>query len=76
MKRLEQIAQAIANRFKDRVSANAEMPFEETKVVLPNQEIWLDYARAAVEELGASYDKCADPSEFLDVIGDILSGNI
>lgn len=45
--RIEQIAEAIKQRFKDRVSDHAQMPFDETGVTLPSDEVWRDYASAA-----------------------------
>jgi hypothetical protein len=43
----EKVAKAIADRFKARVAAIADKPFEETGVTLPG-EVWLDYADAAI----------------------------
>lgn len=47
----ERVADKLIQRFKARVAFHAGIPFEETSVALPNREIWLDYASAAIEEM-------------------------
>lgn len=42
-----QIADAIKQRFKDRIAAKAGIPFDETGVTVPADDVWLDYANAA-----------------------------
>lgn len=53
---LTRVANALAQRFKDRVAARASTPekpvtFEETGVTCPSMDVWMDYARAGVEAM-------------------------
>jgi len=48
---LETIADDLIARFKKRVETHAGMPFEQTGVSVPSRDIWLDYARAALEAM-------------------------
>jgi hypothetical protein len=45
---VERVAKALAAAFKARIAKSAGMPFEETGVVCPHDEIWTEYARAAI----------------------------
>ena len=44
----EAVADALAQTFKSAVEAGAQMPFYETGVTVPNREVWLRYADAAI----------------------------
>lgn len=45
---VERVANALIERFKMRIAAHADAPFEQTKVEIPAREIWVDYAKAAI----------------------------
>ena len=49
--RIDDIAEAIKQRFKDRIAAIAGVPFEETGVTMPGDDLWRDYAKAAADEI-------------------------
>lgn len=46
------VAEQLKERFREKIEKSAEQPFEETGVVMPKDELWLDYARVAVEAMG------------------------
>lgn len=47
--KVEKVAEALMGCFRDVVAGHAGMPFEQTKVELPNKDVWLRYASAAVQ---------------------------
>lgn len=48
---LERCVAALEQNFKDRVAAHAEMTFEETKVSLPNKDVWQSYTLAVIKAM-------------------------
>lgn len=48
---VEVVADEVAETFKSRVAASAGVSFEDTRVELPNREVWVSYATAALEAL-------------------------
>ena len=48
---VERVSQALKERFKRTVGESAGEPFEKTGVKMPSDEVWNDYARAAIEAL-------------------------
>jgi hypothetical protein len=49
--KLEQVAAGLADEFRWIVSEHAGVPFEQTKVEMPNAGVWLRYARRAVADM-------------------------
>ena len=49
--KVDQVALALSQSFKDAIVAGRGMKFEDTKVDLPPEEIWRRYARAAIEAM-------------------------
>jgi hypothetical protein len=49
--KLEQVAAGLADEFRRIISEYAGVPFEQTKVEMPNAGVWLRYARRAVADM-------------------------
>jgi len=48
---IEKVADALRNSFKETVAAGAERGFDQTGVLLPAQQVWERYARAAMDAI-------------------------
>ena len=51
---IELVIDALKRRFKAVVAESAGMPFEETKVAMPHDDIWRGYAVAALAAIAPS----------------------
>ena len=56
MDMIETVRDALKRRFAETVAASADRPFPETGVTMPNDAVWEDYARAAVDAMRDELD--------------------
>jgi hypothetical protein len=54
---IERCALALKQRFKEIVAKSAGMSYEETKVIAPNMDIWLDYANTVIKAMREPTEK-------------------
>lgn len=65
---VERVADGLIAKFKSEVAKSAEMPFEQTKVSVPDRSIWLGYARAAIEAMREPTDAMLHAAQIQDGI--------